>query len=452
MGVQSMSPESVSAWCESLAHCRINGQLLRALKEAIVRRGIDGKQFGEMLRENTLQNLGIEDLNPRLCVAIRKAWHTDFAQMTFVPYHPAAAPRGPPSGEAFSAPPTAGPAHADAASQGSLGDMLKARGRAPTSYAAPAPHAGRPRYERFPDQDGGSLGDVLAPRPKASSTYAAPAPAPWQGPGSPSAEQQGNGRATPSRGQLSSGGRQAREAGWDGRSRGDLFGPPQVAAGRPSRKIDEPEGGGGSSRAPWAGPFAGYEAPQAEGPPAGRSSRHPDAQRAGPPWGASPERLSYAEPPPGGRYDRGPDPYDSAPGHAPWPGPYGGPGAAESPAGGRYGWAPEAQDPRQGHAQWTGQYPGPGPGPGPEPPASRYGRPPEAYDEGPGPAYWAGPYGGPGPGPEPPGGGRYGRPPDVQDAGPGHAQWAGPYGGGPGGPGPAHGGRYGRPPDLDDGQ
>lgn len=31
--------------------------------------------------------LDIEDLNPRVCVAIRKAWNTDFAQATFTSYH-----------------------------------------------------------------------------------------------------------------------------------------------------------------------------------------------------------------------------------------------------------------------------------------------------------------------------------------------------------------------------
>eukprot|EP00406_Dinophysis_acuminata_P039094 CAMPEP_0179375662 /NCGR_PEP_ID=MMETSP0797-20121207/87917_1 /TAXON_ID=47934 /ORGANISM="Dinophysis acuminata, Strain DAEP01" /LENGTH=445 /DNA_ID=CAMNT_0021091673 /DNA_START=55 /DNA_END=1389 /DNA_ORIENTATION=- len=87
MSVRSMSPRSTSEWCSSLAQCKVQGQLLRALQGEIVRRSIDGKQFDQLLRNNTLMDLDIEDLNPRVCVSIRKAWNTDFAQVTFTPHH-----------------------------------------------------------------------------------------------------------------------------------------------------------------------------------------------------------------------------------------------------------------------------------------------------------------------------------------------------------------------------
>mmetsp|Transcript_330 Transcript_330/g.881 ORF Transcript_330/g.881 Transcript_330/m.881 type:complete len:310 (+) Transcript_330:51-980(+) len=87
--MRSMSPGSTADWCSSLAQCKLNGQLLRDLQGVIVSRNIDAKQFGEMLRLNTLQDLDIDGLNPRICVAIRKAWHTDFSQVTFLPHYPA---------------------------------------------------------------------------------------------------------------------------------------------------------------------------------------------------------------------------------------------------------------------------------------------------------------------------------------------------------------------------
>lgn len=84
--MQSMSPEQTSAWCNSLASCGVRGNLLEGLQGAIVSQHVDGKKFSDMLKTNALQDLGIQELNPRLSVGIRRAWNTDFADTTFIPY------------------------------------------------------------------------------------------------------------------------------------------------------------------------------------------------------------------------------------------------------------------------------------------------------------------------------------------------------------------------------
>mmetsp|Transcript_43531 Transcript_43531/g.102587 ORF Transcript_43531/g.102587 Transcript_43531/m.102587 type:complete len:766 (+) Transcript_43531:117-2414(+) len=81
--VRQMSPQETSKWCSSLALCGVKGQVLRDLQDQIVRRQIDGAQFDHMLRSNTLIDLGIEELNARMALAIRRSWTTDFGKDTF---------------------------------------------------------------------------------------------------------------------------------------------------------------------------------------------------------------------------------------------------------------------------------------------------------------------------------------------------------------------------------
>merc|ERR1719453_1002680 len=81
-----MSPQETSKWCSSLSLCGVRGNLLRELQDQIVRQRIDGQLFDKMLRSNTLTDLGIEELNPRLALAIRRSWTTDFGSVNFVDY------------------------------------------------------------------------------------------------------------------------------------------------------------------------------------------------------------------------------------------------------------------------------------------------------------------------------------------------------------------------------
>lgn len=84
--VRSMSPAETSHWCSSLALCGVKGKILRDLQEQIQRRQIDGLLFDKMLRSNALQDLGVEELNARLALAIRRSWTTDFAGVSFIDY------------------------------------------------------------------------------------------------------------------------------------------------------------------------------------------------------------------------------------------------------------------------------------------------------------------------------------------------------------------------------
>lgn len=123
-----MSPGSTSKWCTSLAGCRLQGPTLRELQGEITRRCIDGSQFGELLRANALQDWGIEGLNAKLCVAIRKAWNADFAQVTFLPHYqqqPAAAPTHEPYSVPFVAQPATPTDRARMAPKGPPGHDLK---------------------------------------------------------------------------------------------------------------------------------------------------------------------------------------------------------------------------------------------------------------------------------------------------------------------------------------
>lgn len=49
-----------------------------------MRQHVDGAQFDKMLKSNTLMDLGIDDLNPRLSLSIRRSWTTDFGSVNFV--------------------------------------------------------------------------------------------------------------------------------------------------------------------------------------------------------------------------------------------------------------------------------------------------------------------------------------------------------------------------------
>eukprot|EP00931_Biecheleriopsis_adriatica_P038998 TRINITY_DN22304_c0_g1_i1.p1 TRINITY_DN22304_c0_g1~~TRINITY_DN22304_c0_g1_i1.p1 ORF type:complete len:811 (+),score=128.34 TRINITY_DN22304_c0_g1_i1:147-2435(+) len=84
--VRTMSPQETSQWCNSLALCGVKGRILRELQEAIIKRQIDGLLFDKMLRTNTLTELGIEELNARLALAIRRSWSTDFSGVSFIDY------------------------------------------------------------------------------------------------------------------------------------------------------------------------------------------------------------------------------------------------------------------------------------------------------------------------------------------------------------------------------
>eukprot|EP00927_Polykrikos_kofoidii_P076887 TRINITY_DN7389_c0_g2_i1.p1 TRINITY_DN7389_c0_g2~~TRINITY_DN7389_c0_g2_i1.p1 ORF type:complete len:772 (-),score=150.19 TRINITY_DN7389_c0_g2_i1:73-2388(-) len=168
--LQSLSPEQTSDWCDSLAPCGIRGELLASVKSAIEKRRVDGKQFDDLLRSNALKNLGVEDLNPRLAVAVRKAWNKDFSQISFIAHSdttrpPAIQRTQPPSSEmrtrsaekraalasaaaAAAANPSRGPCKVKSPGacgfydQG-LGDMLPSQASAPRSYAPPQPRGSR---------------------------------------------------------------------------------------------------------------------------------------------------------------------------------------------------------------------------------------------------------------------------------------------------------------------
>lgn len=225
-----MSPESISEWCVSLAHCGVQGHVLRDLQQAIVRRGVDGKQFSDMLRSNTLQELGVAELNPRLCVAVRKAWHTDFAQITFVPHYPTGAvrsassqPAGSAGKQAVSCTQPGSPEFSAAPHPGSkadgLADLLPPRLRAPSSFAPPQAHGRPPRSgHRQAAQEfaAGGLESAFAPRSKASTSFAADVPQ-----AIPAPQEAG-----------ASGARRAGDAAWDGASLGDVFGARPPAGNR----------------------------------------------------------------------------------------------------------------------------------------------------------------------------------------------------------------------------
>ncbi|CAJ1413613.1 unnamed protein product, partial [Effrenium voratum] len=84
--VRTMSPQEAAQWCNSLALCGVKGKILRDLQEQIVKKQIDGLQLDRMLRSNTLTDLGIEELNARLALSIRRSWTTDFNGVTFINY------------------------------------------------------------------------------------------------------------------------------------------------------------------------------------------------------------------------------------------------------------------------------------------------------------------------------------------------------------------------------
>ncbi|CAE7725036.1 unnamed protein product, partial [Symbiodinium sp. CCMP2592] len=84
--VRTMSPQETAQWCNSLALCGVKGRILRELQEQIQKRQIDGLLFDRMLRSNTLTDLGIEELNARRALAIRRSWTTDFNGVNFIDY------------------------------------------------------------------------------------------------------------------------------------------------------------------------------------------------------------------------------------------------------------------------------------------------------------------------------------------------------------------------------
>merc|ERR1719343_1287704 len=84
MAVRQMSPQETSQWCSSLSANGVKGQILRDLQDRILRMNIDGCSFDRMLKSNTLMELGVDELNPRMALSIRRTWNADFANVTFV--------------------------------------------------------------------------------------------------------------------------------------------------------------------------------------------------------------------------------------------------------------------------------------------------------------------------------------------------------------------------------
>lgn len=201
--------------------------MLSAVQDAIQRQRIDGKRFDDMLKSNAMQDLGVPALNPRLGVAIRRAWNTDFAQARFIPHQasqpsrtgapadvqPALAKAGsrdpPPysqrigSGERRARGPLVTMEDYSAANlacrlkkaadpdfyEGTLDNRVQPRAPAPSSFA-PAetdarnaacgsvvvdnvPSTGKSQPGTGPPGSGG-LGDVFAPRAPAPNSFAAP--------------------------------------------------------------------------------------------------------------------------------------------------------------------------------------------------------------------------------------------------------------------------------------
>eukprot|EP00929_Paragymnodinium_shiwhaense_P080415 TRINITY_DN41935_c0_g1_i1.p1 TRINITY_DN41935_c0_g1~~TRINITY_DN41935_c0_g1_i1.p1 ORF type:complete len:643 (+),score=161.76 TRINITY_DN41935_c0_g1_i1:239-2167(+) len=187
--VQSLSPAETSKWCASLAPCGIRGPLLAEVQGAIVSSGIDGKQFDDLLKANTLvdrlQRAGVTGLTPRLSVAIRRTWNADFGQVRFIPCHEGGRP--PVNGardvpvalkESARRRPSAERQTKDFYDE-SLDSLVPARGPAPTSYAPPQPHQGRP--PRSPEGPPGVSGDggldsMLPPKAPAPNSCQPPQP------------------------------------------------------------------------------------------------------------------------------------------------------------------------------------------------------------------------------------------------------------------------------------
>lgn len=154
--------------------------MLAELQSTLLHQRIDAKRFDEMLRTGALVRVGIPCLNARLAAAIRKAWHTDFAQVQFVPY--CAPPR---KGDrcidhdaldrlvepvrCTSSPPTSVQDH-------SLDTLFPAKPCAPTSFAPPQPLAVNRNSASGCNEERASLADIFAPRPSAPTSFAAPAP------------------------------------------------------------------------------------------------------------------------------------------------------------------------------------------------------------------------------------------------------------------------------------
>lgn len=208
--LQSLSPSQTSHWCESLAPCGIRGELLSALQGTILEQRIDGKRFDELLKSNAVEQLGVQGLNPRLGVAIRKAWNRDFEQVRLIPH---VAPQGDETLHKTVGLPSANPpphaqrvasaerraaalvtqeAHAAANlacrlkaarapnffDQG-LGSHVQPQAPARTTYAAEESGTSSARPVTNAPADSGAsstLADVFAARPPAPTSYAPPAP------------------------------------------------------------------------------------------------------------------------------------------------------------------------------------------------------------------------------------------------------------------------------------
>eukprot|EP00931_Biecheleriopsis_adriatica_P115080 TRINITY_DN90916_c0_g1_i1.p1 TRINITY_DN90916_c0_g1~~TRINITY_DN90916_c0_g1_i1.p1 ORF type:complete len:511 (+),score=107.30 TRINITY_DN90916_c0_g1_i1:22-1554(+) len=209
--VQSLSPEETSRWCNSLAPCGVRGELLLSLQAAIRQQGVDGQRFGELLRSNALQQLRVDGLDPRLGVAIRKAWNKDFENVRFIPHasshpapHPTAGPgrQEPPplaqrirsaekraqaalenqsvvTAEAYNAANIACRLRQPSSDfhEGGLGDAVQPRAPAPTSYAVPEASVPRRKSPSGGTEGPSSLADIFVPKGEAPRSFAPPAAA-----------------------------------------------------------------------------------------------------------------------------------------------------------------------------------------------------------------------------------------------------------------------------------
>lgn len=186
--------------------------------------------FDKMLRTNALQDFGIEELNPRLALSIRRSWTTDFNQVHFIDYAtnqdlaPPQVPQQPPAKPA----PREPPQHQNSAQMGASMGIGGAGGRAMDQE--PPPRGGRARVpapEQQRDQQRG------------------PAPDQW---GQSSANDFG-GPPFGSRGSGSVGGGDQRWGGRGSTSPQDLFGSDNSAVA--SRRSSRDAGAGPGDGPPW---------------------------------------------------------------------------------------------------------------------------------------------------------------------------------------------------------
>lgn len=290
--------------------------MLCALQAAITTKQVDGHRFNDLLKSNTLHDLRIDGLNPRIAVTIRRAWNKDFNGVRFIPHY--AGPRfgGNAGGidRSNTASPTSTPppyaqriqsaerrkeeaarsglaggeasvpavAAASDFFSGSLDSQIAPKAAAPRSYAPPQPAVkAAPPRRRSPasDEGGASLGDLMAPKPPAPKTFAVP---------NAQNQEQRRPRRPPA------------ATGWEGVSLGDAMVSGKQAQDRYATPQHEttsaPSGAGrpGRRHTPTTNGWEGISLDNALGPgqlPQGEVVAQPDAPAAHSPGSCSPPNL-----------------------------------------------------------------------------------------------------------------------------------------------------------------